>query len=179
MHDIDIAEEYRLLGAFHEEAGALIEGWPDGALFGVHPEVSGWSVAQHLYHVFKSNGSMMKAIQFIRRGSPPVTTEGGLNEAGAYVMARGRMARGVAQAPDRVLPLDAPGRGELRDSLERSRTRYDEVASLLPDLPSYPGRLPHPFLGLLNAAEWLRTARIHSDHHLAIAREVAAVEGHG
>jgi hypothetical protein len=89
------------------------------------------------------------------------------------------MARGVAQAPDRVLPLEAPGRGELRDSLERSRTRYDEVASSLPDLASYPGRLPHPFLGLLNASEWLRTARIHSDHHLAIAREVAAVEGHG
>lgn len=179
MHSIDPSEEYRLLGAFQDEAGALIEAWPDEALFAVHPEVSGWSAAQHLYHVFKANGSMMKAIQSIRRGSPPVTDEGGVNKAGAFVMARGRMARGVAQAPERVLPLDAPQRDDLRDSLARSRRAYDEVASLLPDLTSYPGRLPHPFLGLLNAAEWLRTARIHSDHHLAIAREVAAVEGHG
>ncbi|WP_243665334.1 DUF1569 domain-containing protein, partial [Rhodothermus marinus] len=33
-------------------------------------------------------------------------------------------------------------------------------------------RAPHPFLGWLNATEWLQVARIHTMHHLHIIDEL-------
>ncbi|GIV60527.1 MAG: hypothetical protein KatS3mg043_1616 [Rhodothermaceae bacterium] len=171
MLEIDVQEEYRRLGTLYEAFDAVLA-WPDAQLFLRREDVSAWSVAQHLYHILLANSRMLKAIEAIVAGHPSVQA-GEPNRAGWYVLRREDMMRGRGQAPADVHPPAAPTRTDLATTRDRSRHKYEAAAALLPDLPGRPGGLPHPFLGTLSAAQWLRLARIHSAHHLAIIHDVA------
>ena len=169
--DIDIREEHKMIAAFFDEAERFLDS-PEDVLYRADEAVSRWSPAQHLHHIFVANGMMLKGVQVIHRGGGPVTEGGEPNRAGWIVLARERFPRGKAQAPDRVRPADRPDRDTLTASLARSRAKLADLEPLLPSLPEHPGRLPHPYLGELNAAEWLRIVRVHSQHHLGIIREI-------
>ena len=171
--DIDVREEHQRIAAFFEKAEEML-GLPDSVLYHVEETVSGWSPAQHLFHIFAANGMMLKGVQLIHRGGGPVTEKGEPNRAGYIALARERFPRGKVQAPDRVRPDDRPDRDMLTASLARSRAKLADVEGLLPSLSEKAGRLPHPFLGALNASEWLRVVRTHSEHHLQIIREITA-----
>ncbi len=170
---IDPHDEYRRIGAFYEDLQALLD-WPDAVLFGVDEAVSGWSPAQHLYHIALANGRMLKAVETICAGHPAARPEGGPNEQGRAVLASGDMRSLRLQAPASVAPPATVSREELATTLARSRQKYAAVEALLPSVAAQTGRLPHPFMGPLNAVEWLRTIRIHSLHHLATIRAIAA-----
>jgi hypothetical protein len=66
------------------------------------------------------------------------------------------------------------GRDDLRETWHRSRGKLDEVAGRADALAGAEGGLPHPFWGTLTAAQWLRAAHVHSDHHAAIIQDVLA-----
>ena len=170
--DIDVQDEYAKIAAFFDEAEQLLR-WPDDVLYGLEASTSQWSPAQHLHHILISDGMMLKGIQVIRRGGGPVTEAGEPNKVGRVLLQRERFPRGRAQAPDRVLPDDRPDRDTLTSSLARSRAKLADLEAILPSLDEHAGRLPHPFFGDLNAAEWLRSVRVHSEHHLGIIREIA------
>ena len=169
--DIHVREEHRMMAAFFDAAEDLL-GQPEDMLYRVDETVSQWSPAQHLYHIFAADGMMLKGVQLIHRGGGPVSEKGEPNRAGYLALARERFPRGKVQAPDRVRPADRPDRDTLTASLARSRAKLADVEGLLPSLAECAGRLPHPFLGDLNASEWLRVVRIHSEHHLQIIREI-------
>lgn len=167
---IDVFDEYQRLGAFYEASAPLLE-HSDVRLMTVDMEVSGWSAAQHLYHIWLANGKMLTAVQVIHHGGGPVTTKGTLNPAGRHVLEHG-FTRGRAKAPVGVRPPETVTRKVLTETLARSRSKAEAVASLLPEIPDLEGRLPHPLMGDLTAAQWLRMARLHAEHHLALARDV-------
>lgn len=167
---IDVFDEYQRLGAFYKASAALLD-HPDDALLAVDTDVSGWSAAQHLYHIWLANGKMLMAVQVIHRGGGPVTPEGALEPAGRHVLEHG-FTRGQAQAPDGVRPPETVTREVLTKTLARSRAKAEAVADLLPEVTDLEGRLPHPFMGALTAAQWLRMTRLHAEHHLALARDV-------
>lgn len=169
---IDVRDEYDRLGAFYEASAALLD-HPYEHLRAVDSDVSDWSAAQHLYHIWLANGKMLTAVQVIHRGGSPVTTEGTLTPAGRHVLEQG-LARGQAQAPDGVRPPETVTREALTETLSRSRAKAEAVEALLPEMPDLEGRLPHPFMGPLTAAQWLRMTRLHAEHHLALARDVLA-----
>ncbi|NBC15794.1 MAG: DUF1569 domain-containing protein [Bacteroidetes bacterium] len=169
---IDVYDEYQRLGAFYDASAALLD-HPDEALLVVDTDVSGWSAAQHLYHIWLANGKMLTAVQVIHRGGGPVTTEGALEPTGRHVLEHG-ITRGQAQAPVGVRPPETVTREVLTETLARSRAKAEAVEELLPEVPDLEGRLPHPFMGALTAAQWLRMARLHAEHHLALARDVLA-----
>ena len=169
--DIDVQEEHRMIAAFFDKAEGLLS-QTDDVLYRVNEAVSQWSPAQHLHHIFVADGMMLKGVQLIHRGSGPVSEEGEPNRAGYIVLQRERLPRGKVQAPDRVRPDDRPDRDALATSLARSRAKLTDVEGLLPSLAECAGRLPHPYLGELSAAEWLRIVRVHSEHHLGIIREI-------
>ena len=54
--------------------------------------------------------------------------------------------------------------------------RYAQTEALLSEIPEASGRIQHVYLGMLNAAEWLRIIRVHSEHHLAIIHEIIGQE---
>ncbi len=175
MTDIDLQEEYRSIGASYEAFAALLDE-PDEALYRAREAVSAWSPAQHLYHILVANGMMLSGVALICRSHAMVLPEGALNAAGRAVLTQGRFPRGQGKAPERTQPPAEVSRETLRQALARSRARYEQTASLLADIPAAQGYIPHGFLGQLTAAQWLRLTRIHSEHHLAIIREIAGQE---
>ena len=172
--DIDLQEEYREIGAFFDAVEPLLD-WPDETLYRVAADVSAWSPAQQLYHVLRANGMMLKGIHLICHGHRMTDNEGEPNDMGRRVLAGG-FARGLGKAPDAVVPPDEVSREALRDSWTRSRQKHIETEAFLPQVPAATGRIPHEFLGMLNGSEWLRLARLHSEHHLAIIRDIVGQE---
>lgn len=167
----DLHEEYAMLGAFYDAAEAVVA-WPDADLFRVNPEVSAWSPARHLFHILRADGMMLKGIHLICQGHRLAANEGAPNEAGRALLTQGRFPRGRVQAPESVVPPAEVSRGALEDSLARSRRKYAETEAFLPQIPAATGRMPHFYLGMLNAAEWLRLTRVHSEHHYGIMQDI-------
>jgi hypothetical protein len=46
------------------------------------------------------------------------------------------------------------------------------VGEHLAPLGAAEGRIEHPRMGMLDGPQWLRFVRIHSQHHLAIVRDI-------
>ena len=169
MTTIDAAHEYDHLRAFYDASAQLLD-QPDAVLFGVNEAVSGWSPAHHLHHIWVANGRSLAAV--LHAASGRGADEGGPNEAGRVVLERGTIPRNRLNAPAMVQPPDDPDRAALQEALARSRDKLDAIEADLDALPDAKGRIPHPRMGALNAAEWLRFVRIHSDHHHAIIQEI-------
>lgn len=169
-----LAELEALRRALDDAAGRLA--WPDARLFAARPEQSAWTPAQHLYHVAVAGGMMLGAVQAIATGTPPARASGGLNAIGQRVLRAEQMPRGRAAAPEATHPPEAPTREALAGALARTRRKLNAVAALVAR-PGLPGaRVPHPYLGQLDAAEWLRVNRIHTRHHLALIDEIAGAD---
>lgn len=166
------SKDFQRLLAFYDEADRLAAA-DDAVLFATIPAVSGWSPAQHLIHLGIANGMMLKAMYVLSTAeTPPNPDAEGPNRAGQIVLRLGRMPRGRAQAPATARPPETPTRAEVADALRRNRDRLAAIEPYLDTLKSVEGRLPHPYLGMLNAHQWLRIVRIHAEHHHAIIRDI-------
>ncbi|MFT5476610.1 MAG: hypothetical protein ACI8Y8_001949 [Planctomycetota bacterium] len=53
------------------------------------------------------------------------------------------------------------------------------VRGLADKVAGAPGAIVHLQLGALSAAHWLRFARLHGEHHLAIVRDIGRYIGRG
>lgn len=166
---IDPHAEHRQLEILFSAFEHLI-GADDDTLFARDAAVSEWSVAQHLFHVLKANGMMLKAAQVLAQGAGEQGQS--LSEVGRQVLAEEKMPRGQYDAPENVQPAGAPSRDDVHDALHRSHQKLSALEPLLEGLPEVKGRFPQPFMGPLSATEWLRMARIHAAHHLGIVREI-------
>ena len=169
--DIDVRDEYDRIGAFYEATAALLDA-SDDALFAVNTAVSGWSPAEHLYHIWLANGRSLKAAVLMAQGKIPLSEEGGPNAEGRQVLAEGRFERGRSEAPDNVRPPASVSRDELTETLRRSRDKLDDLAPHLDVLARVAARLEHPRLGPLDGPQWIRFVRVHSEHHHAIIRDI-------
>jgi len=143
-------------------------------------EVSGWSVAEHLFHlVLACDLALRNATSLVRDKGRLVREPVDRNPEGLAVLARGRLPRGEAEAPRFVRPPK-------RVDLELLRQLHGEVvaacARLAEDpaaLAAAPRAVPHQALGDLTCAEWLRFARAHTAHHLLIVRDIRAARRSG
>lgn len=171
MSTFNPEEDYHKLATFYQEAETMRQ-WSDADLFTAQPEHSAWSPGQHVYHVAIVNGMMLKAIAAICRGSRIVVHEGEPNRIGRIVLNRQWMPRGKAQAPDKSHPPEDLTRAKLEQALSRSYKRFVDTEALLPILPKQTGRVPHPFMGMLTATEWMRNAQVHAHHHLKIIEDL-------
>ncbi len=177
MMTIDVEAEYQQLATFFDEAAAFLDDG-DNRLFARVPEVSGWSVAQQLFHSWKAGGQMLKAALMLYHGRGPIDHDAdGPNRIGRIVLTRGRFPRGEAQAPAALVPPEELTRAELQMAAHRSHATFESLNGLLPSLAEVPGRFAHPYFGPLTATEWVRAARIHSDHHLAIIQDIVREAG--
>lgn len=168
---IDLQQEYDQLAAFYDDTAALLDE-PDAAIFDVKEKVSGWSPAHHLHHIWVANGKSLAAALLIARGRG--MPDGTPNEAGRMMLEQETIPRNQFTAPESVTPPDEPDRAALDEALTRSRNKLEDVGAQLDALATGEGRLPHPRMGLLNAPQWIRFVRIHSQHHHAIIRDILA-----
>lgn len=169
MDAINVPHEYDYLRTFYDETAALLDR-PDDVLFEANAAVSGWSPAQHLYHVWIANGKSLAAALYIAKGRGEA--DGSPNEVGQAVLIQASMPRNKMEAPDAVRPPGDVDRDGLAETLRRSRGKFEDVGAHLDALLAADGRLPHPRLGVLDGPQWLRFVRIHAQHHHAIIRDI-------
>lgn len=146
---------------------------PDDVLVVVQDERSAWSPAQHLFHVLLANElSLKNAASLIARKGMLIRPFEALAPGAAEVLARGRIQRGTAEAPRFVRPRGTVDLGFVRELVGSTR---EQLEQLDPDaVDEAPSCVPHQVLGDLSASQWVRFARMHTAHHVAIVREMLA-----
>ena len=135
------------------------------------PEVSGWSPAEHLHHALLVNTAIFERMRQWLAGDLE-GQDGSPNVAGRLVLWLGRLPRGRGRSPDAFQPEGASDPEMLAAAVRQSTEAMDAVIPDLDALRQCTGGLPHPALGVLTAPQWLRFARIHAEHHLAIVRDI-------
>jgi len=172
---IDAAQELAILAAAFQEFEELRAS--EGArLHARAGAVSGWSAAQHLYHVALATDLALRNVRALANddGARLVPADGPPSELARAVLSGGGPGRGATQAPRMVRPGEVVDPGFLADELARGRATVRELEQALAAIAAAPRRIPHQELGPLSALEWLRFARLHARHHGAIAAEVLA-----
>ncbi len=148
---------------------------PLDAVQRVAPEISGWSVEQHIAHLSLANELVARNLRSLLKGAGPFVVDSGDPPAEALaILAAGVLPRGRAQAPRIVRPPEAVNREYLADWLAGNRKDFTELRQRAAELAACSKKVPHQILGPLTALEWVRFASTHTEHHLAIAREVLA-----
>jgi hypothetical protein len=130
------------------------------------PEVSGWSVAQQVDHLL-----MVVERSVERLMSRPEPLSRGLTWTGRIVLGLGWFPRGSARAPKGFEGREIAC-AELVSRLAALRARLGELAAANDVIERREPVVPHPYFGGLSAALALRNAVVHTEHHLAIVRDI-------
>ena len=167
---IDPEEDYPELLAVLDEAAPYLE-WPEEDLFDVMPSVSGWSIAQHLYHITMANGSIPKLIARMKAGSLGEEDQEQRPDM-IELLERGIIPSGF-QAPARVVPPFDLDLELLITDFTRMREAIEGLDPIIEEIEAISRTFPHLYFGPLNAAQWVRFMNIHTLHHMDIINEIA------
>jgi hypothetical protein len=128
--------------------------------------VSGWSVAEHVDHMYKVAMSIVRRLA--DASAEPLPR--GVNFLGRLVLLFGWIPRGRGKSPSRLIGTRADG-AEIDAALLRLERELD---ALPPEgLRTSRGKIvPHPLFGALTPPQALRFIVVHTRHHLKIIREI-------
>ncbi|WP_158828715.1 DinB family protein [Mucilaginibacter lacusdianchii] len=129
------------------------------------PPDGGWSYAEVYSHILQADlGSSIAAEKCCNKTG--VCTDKGLNWKGRMVFLLGSIPPGKRQAPPEVARLTKKiSKEEARNLIVRLRKRVDEIMPLVSHAPSN-YKISHPGLGMLNAGQWMKFLRMHTQHHI-------------
>lgn len=133
-------------------------------------KVSNWSVGQQCLHILKVANLIGSQVPGLLEGK---SAEGGPapSPMKAGVLAQG-FPRGVAQAPAGLGVHYQPGLAEIQAELEKTRALWKSITDRRAEVASATASFPHPVLGPMSAAEWVRFTTVHTAHHLAIVDDI-------
>lgn len=172
--DIDPAAELAAIHGILDEFDRLRGSGPE-VMDRRNPEVSGWSVAQHLYHCALATGlSLRNTTSLVRGKGRLIQEEGSLSKEASDVLHSGRTERGQAEAPRMVTPPDEVDLSFLEMELDTNRKDMASLAEQTDAILAAPNWIPHQLLGPLDAPAWLRFTHLHAKHHLDIAQDILA-----
>jgi hypothetical protein len=132
-----------------------------------------WSVGQVYIHLWMSaKGFFFKHVARIA-ANEKTTTGKGKNLAGWVVFTLGVFPAVKVKMPDSIAvqPNPPESKEQIVRKLNEVKTLAAEYAALLPALNKNL-RTKHPFLGNLNAEEWLRLCELHCNHHQAQLKRI-------
>lgn len=131
--------------------------------FDLTPPNGGWSYAEVYSHILQSDfGSLIAAEKCARKTG--TLTNKSANLFGKFVLFTGIFPR-VKTSVELSSKTKKITKEEARNLLIRVRSRLDCVMELLHNA-SKDYKMKHPRMGMLNAEQWLKFTRIHSEHHL-------------
>jgi hypothetical protein len=138
------------------------------------PSEDSWSIGQVYIHLWMSaKGFFFKNIQRIADNDSKVKLHGKKNLLGYLVFAFGAMPAVRVKMPDSVAVQP-----HLPESLAQLHKRMNEVKQLIKENSARLSSLnphatvKHPFLGYLNAKEWLILCSLHFHHHKKQKRRI-------
>ncbi len=165
--------EFLLLGKAYGELGRIL-GHPDELFYAVEDQVSLWSPAQEIHHIAIVNREFFGKIEvlyrdreeedIVRRGLPSVPAMIGLT--------LGTIPRGKVQAPARFEPPPEVMREEAAALFAESKREMASLAQRAGGLNELTGRIDMGPLGKLKALQILKLARVHTQFHLGVTKEI-------
>ncbi len=172
--EIDVRGEFaRLHEAFDAFESIRQEG--EAACRARAPEVSGWSVEQHLYHIALATDLAFRHVKsLVARKGGLIQEEGEIHPRAAQVLEDDVTPRGEAQAPRMVTPDETVEPRFLEMEMNGNREALAGLEAIADEIIAAPAWIPHQVLGPLSAAHWLRFAALHARHHWAIVRDIRA-----
>lgn len=148
---------------------------PAETLLATATDVSGWSAGAHAFHmVLACDLSLRNAVSLAKDTGRLVREPEDQKDEALAILQAGKIPRGVAEAPRFVTPPPKLDLDLVRQLLGEVGEARAKVAADLDALRAAPRAIPHQLLGDLTGPEWVRFARVHTDHHLAILDEVLA-----
>ena len=127
------------------------------------PELSGWSVGQHIEHSLIALSGMGLAL----RKEHPGLGERPANEYRDLVLSTGTFPRGVVQAPDISIPSENPDPIHLTRMISKTRSRLGNPLEL-----AETSTIIHPIMNVMYRNEVIEFMVIHTGHHLAIIKDL-------
>lgn len=171
-NEIDIQHEFKRLQEALDAFEELRAGDPE-ALVRRSEGVSGWSVAQHLYHIALATDLAFRHVKSLVAGKGRlIQAEGEIGAQATEVLLSDTTPRGEAQAPRMVTPEDDVNPEYLEMELRGNYDALKGLREIAADIAAAPGWIPHQILGPLAAPHWLRFAALHARHHWAIMRDI-------
>lgn len=136
------------------------------------PTISGWTIHQHLEHLWRADTAIVGWLKDVRDGT--AETDGpGSTVPGTVVMWLGRIPWGKGRAPDFTKPAGAE-LAEIVAGFQAVRHDVELLGGTLHRMAAATTTRRHPLLGCYTAAQWLRFAHVHHAHHRRIIQEIRA-----
>ncbi|WP_419857861.1 DinB family protein [Candidatus Palauibacter irciniicola] len=137
------------------------------------PDVSAWSVQDHLEHLLLADRNVLDWVLKALTSPNPATRKQSPHEFGVALLARGSIPRGRGPAPDFTLPQGLAS-ADVRAGLRGVAALTADLEPRLAQLDACRLTLPHHVLGHFTPAEWLRFLHLHHRHHAAIIHDILA-----
>lgn len=139
----------------------------------VAPDVSAWSVRDHIEHLFLADRHVLGWVVDALSRPNPEAREHPPHEIGVSLLAYGSIPRGRGPAPEFTRPAGLES-ADLREGFRELRGLSTGLASQAAELDACRHTQPHHVLGHFTPAEWLRFLHLHHRHHEAIIRDIVA-----
>ena len=166
-----IARELASLSRLAAQVTTLLA-LPEPRLLARDETRSGWSPAEHLFHLsFANEMSLKNAASLVAEKGMLIRPLTPLVPQAAEILRRGILPHGT-EAPRFVRPpavIDLPFLREIASEVSAATAKLAEHPAALAEAPN---GIPHQALGVLSAEQWVRFARMHSVHHLRIVRRL-------
>ncbi|SOC80251.1 Protein of unknown function [Salinimicrobium sediminis] len=129
----------------------------------LNTKVSSAPVGWHLAHNLKVIHSILDGLE----NSDPDQYRRSFSWKKQLVYLTGKIPRGKARAPKRVIPEDNISEGELREQINSAKTGVNCIVN-----QSEKSYFEHPFFGHIKRDETAKFLVIHTEHHLKIIRDI-------
>ena len=137
------------------------------------PGVSGWSAAQHLYHMALACDLSLRNVEGLVAQKGLLIVKGAqTSEEAIRLLAKEEFRRGQAESPRMVRPGADVNPQFLAREQEGNQATLEGLRRCRGEIAPAPDHVPHQVLGPMTAAMWLRFARLHTLHHLAIIEDI-------
>lgn len=156
--------EQRAIEAAFDEYRQWLDRIPDEQ-FEATPPGGGWSYAEVYSHILQADRSSFMAVDQCINGNG---RDGRVTLVGRYTLLTGKLPPVRTQVPKEAGAASQAkkiNKEEARNLLIKCRKRLAEVMARIEKAPKH-SRIHHPRMGMLNAGQWLKFIRIHSEHHL-------------
>lgn len=130
----------------------------------VNTTVSSKAISWHIEHTLLTVNGIIDALH----KSNPKDYKWKFNLVRLLVLTRKQIPRGKAKAPEIVLPKETIEERQLLVHLAKARLKIAELANLEANHFFY-----HPLCGNLKLDQTISFLEIHSNHHLAIIKDIA------
>ncbi|MCY2687051.1 DUF1569 domain-containing protein [Salinimicrobium sp. TH3] len=126
-------------------------------------EVSGAPVGWHLAHNLKVIHSILGSLDI----SDPARYQWKFSWKKELVYLTGKIPRGKARSPKKVIPEENVSAEELQDQISRASRKITGISKLPKN-----AFFEHPYFGHIKRDETTKFLVIHTEHHLKIIRDI-------